>query len=322
MALDEVAGCHTMLTEPIQAVNQLCRLALRLAEDHAWKHNIDTSIMRFELLSLQHEVEFVESIQALNAGTMATDSLAEQPLRTALEITRKELHSLSEFPSMALVSGDIRTTDNTQKTTVVDMAVASSRLRAARLKISDAHKDWLSMADPWSLPFTGLPVPKDLTQFPEASRFFRAPFAMQQDQCHLDQFPRGLPEHFADVMSTLGQRWIETTIDSERSGFSPLSKAQLALFQHMWVYTTRIIRDSALGWELPAQSRDFERFEVLHDQLDQHLRDALLRQTNSSYSMVFISTESSGKSTFLNALIGKPVLPTGRKSHTVFYPYN
>jgi ribosome biogenesis GTPase A len=109
--------------------------------------------------------------------------------------------------------------------------------------------------------------------------------------------------------------WLGQQLSNDQS-LSGLLRAKSELFEQMWIKTTQILQESTFGW-LPKQAADTGRFEVLQDQLEQGLRDALFRQM-APHRMVFISTESSGKSTFINALIGKELLPTGRKPHIFF----
>jgi septin family protein len=51
------------------------------------------------------------------------------------------------------------------------------------------------------------------------------------------------------------------------------------------------------------------------DRLDDRLGDALTRRLNSKYSAVFVGAQSSGKSTFLNALLGYKILPTDGETY-------
>jgi hypothetical protein len=305
------------LTAHSKNLARLCLIAQEIIEQHARRHDLDMTAMRFELLSLQHEAAFVETIQLLHPSNNSQitrhivvevinlqDAVIEA--ETKLQVVETSIRPRSADGSAR--SGSVIT--NSDLSTAFNSTPEPSQIRFFRRRISDLNKVLVRKSNTLleRRPLYAPTSSEDAVIAEGLLQFSQHPFALRQENFSVSRFPKGLLSHYSGPMMAAATSWLEQTVGIDRSP-ATLLRAQSTLLETLWSETTAIMRDSELGW-IAEQSDDKTRFEVLQDQLDQGLRDAIVRQT-SPHRMVFVSSENSGKSTFINAVIGENILPTG-----------
>jgi hypothetical protein len=296
---------------------RLCLIAQEIIEQHARRHNLDMTAMRFELLSLQHEAEFVEIIQVRHPSNNPQISA-----NIVMEVTNLQAAMIEAETKLQVVETSMRphsaegsagsdpVSTNSDLSTAFNSTLEPSQLKPFRKKISYSSKVLVLKST------TSLEPQPRYTSLDDAAtaqillQFPRHPFALRQENFSVSRIPRDLLSSCSVSMMAAGTRWLEQTVGIDRSP-ATLLRAQITLLETLWSETAVVLRDSELGWTAE-QSNAKARFEVLRDQLDQDLRDEMVRQI-SKHRIVFVSSQNSGKSTFINALMGEDILPTGRE---------
>lgn len=106
----------------------------------------------------------------------------------------------------------------------------------------------------------------------------------------------------------LGKDWIINSLYSRNASSSPPLEAQITLFKLVRSGTVQHLKSD------PTHNADDPRYEKLQqnlDQSDKFLQEATAHSQHPRFALSFYEMVNSGKSLFLNAMIGKDVLPSG-----------
>jgi hypothetical protein len=141
--------------------------------------------------------------------------------------------------------------------------------------------------------------------------FSKKPFALQPHSGFT--FPidpaKGVTKQYQQPMEQIA-RWWFNKVSPIKSPISVSVQAETALIGQLWVESVEFLRNLDLSWT-EGQQNTRQKFDELLDDIDQGVRDALYRQGTDANIAVFIGAQNSGKSTFLNTLIGSEILPVG-----------
>ncbi|CCA75276.1 hypothetical protein PIIN_09260 [Serendipita indica DSM 11827] len=190
------------------------------------------------------------------------------------------------------------------------MRQLSARLRTARRAFGSAckHLDQLQHPPPIPRAYNRKHGTNNLL----TSGFWDSPFAVDSG-ANLYNPVDGVAKVYKESMVQLGHDWAEeflNQLDVQQIQDAAVVNATAALFRQLWNRTSDALWACDLHWPTqgaPAASL----YAKLVDQLDQNLRDSLLRQETEIHSAVFVGLHGSGKSSLINAIIGCDVLPTG-----------
>jgi hypothetical protein len=132
------------------------------------------------------------------------------------------------------------------------------------------------------------------------------------------------------VMRRAGEMWVKDLMDGNplknQSGktisrVQALGQIQTTLFELLWTNTVEQLKRHGSGWSLAENSgecrapTDPERTEFQRDlgELEKTLQEAIMRAKKQRFAISFCGMVKAGKSLFLNALIGEPILPSDGK---------
>ena len=110
----------------------------------------------------------------------------------------------------------------------------------------------------------------------------------------------------------IGKAWVDDRIPNDNVQIQKLGALQTSVFEFLWSGTVEHLKRDG-----PYSSDDTGRpgFERAVEELERVLQEAMLRSKKPHFSIAFCGMVGSGKSLFLNALIGLAILPTDGRSH-------
>lgn len=127
-------------------------------------------------------------------------------------------------------------------------------------------------------------------------------------------------------MKQAGEEWVRGAVDNRQSvahsgkaisRVQALGQLQTTLFELLWANTVEQLKRHGSGWAAanPAnhsEAADKEQAEFRKDllELESALEEAILRAKKQRFAIAFCGMVKAGKSLFLNALIGEPILPS------------
>jgi hypothetical protein len=113
-----------------------------------------------------------------------------------------------------------------------------------------------------------------------------------------------------NLAKKLGKDWIDDYFTRRNPSSSQLVEAQITLFELVWSGT---IQNLKVNPPHNADDPEYEGFQETLDQLDKSLQEVIARSQRPRFTISFYGMVKAGKSLFLNAMIGKLVLPSDGK---------
>ena len=113
-----------------------------------------------------------------------------------------------------------------------------------------------------------------------------------------------------ELAKRLGKDWIIDCLHSRNASSTPLLEAQIALFELVWSGTVKHLKSNPTH---NVEDPEYKELQQSLDQLDKSLQDVIARSQQPRFALSFYGMVKAGKSLFLNAMIGKDVLPSGGK---------
>ena len=114
-----------------------------------------------------------------------------------------------------------------------------------------------------------------------------------------------------ELAKRLGKDWINLfscNASSSNASSNPLLKAQIVLFELVWGGTIQRLNSNPTH---NVKDPGHAVFQQTLDQLDRWLQEVIGRSLQPTFTFAFYGMVKAGKSLFLNAMIGKDVLPSG-----------
>ena len=116
----------------------------------------------------------------------------------------------------------------------------------------------------------------------------------------------------------IGKAWMDDRIPKYNVQIPKLGALQTSVFEFLWSGTVEHLkRDGPYSPDHPERPE----FERAVEELEIELQEAILRSKKPHFSIALCGMVNSGKSLFLNALIGLAILPTDGRSHHSRSPY-
>ena len=142
------------------------------------------------------------------------------------------------------------------------------------------------------------------------SEFIRHPFAISRSAHSRSRTPflilnrdHKTATETEVLAKRLGKDWTGDYLDSRNTSPRALLEAQVALFELVWSGTVQHLKG--------AEDPEYEEYQQTLDQLDKSLQEVIARSQQPRFTLSFYGMVKAGKSLFLNAMIGKEVLPSG-----------
>jgi hypothetical protein len=116
----------------------------------------------------------------------------------------------------------------------------------------------------------------------------------------------------------IGKEWVDKFVPAHHTQARWLSFIQSWFFQLLWSDAVETIRQHS-----PHSSDDPERpeFERAVEELERVLQEGIVRSNKQPVSIAFCGTVNAGKSLFLNALMGRSILPSDGESDDFRMPH-
>ena len=144
------------------------------------------------------------------------------------------------------------------------------------------------------------------------SEFISHPIAVARpvdSRSHAQLRPQNRPKK-EELAKRLGKDWNVDCLYSRNASSSPLPEAQIALFELVWSGTIQHLKSNPTH---NTEGPEHEEFQQTLDRLDKSLQDVIARLQQPESALSFNGMVKAGKSPFLNATVGKAVLPSGGK---------
>ena len=119
-----------------------------------------------------------------------------------------------------------------------------------------------------------------------------------------------------ELARKLGKGWIDGLLNRYHVPANQLIDVQITLFELIWSGTIRQLRGSPTRNAGDPEHKEFGQFL---DQLDSSLQEVIARSRRPRFTLSFYGMVKAGKSLFLNALIGKVVLPSNGRALGIAY---
>lgn len=124
-----------------------------------------------------------------------------------------------------------------------------------------------------------------------------------------------------DLMRRAGRAWADERADLPGrniqtgrtiSKVQALGQLQTSLFEVLWTSTVEQLKRHGSSWTDTREATNTEAIGFRSDLLDleKGLQEAILRAKKQRFAIAFCGMVKAGKSLFLNALIGEPILPS------------
>jgi len=114
-----------------------------------------------------------------------------------------------------------------------------------------------------------------------------------------------------ELSRKLGKGWIDGLVNRHHVPANQLIDVQITLFELIWSGTIQQLRGNPTRSITDPEHRESEQ---ILDQLDSSLQEVIARSRRPRFTLSFYGMVKAGKSLFLNALIGKIVLPSNGKA--------
>jgi len=108
----------------------------------------------------------------------------------------------------------------------------------------------------------------------------------------------------------IGKAWVDDRVRKLDTQVRDIAALQTLLFELLWSGTVEQLKRHS------ADSSDPERpeFEKAVEELEMELQEAIVRSKKQRFAIAFCGTVKAGKSLFLNALMGRAILPSDSES--------
>ena len=119
----------------------------------------------------------------------------------------------------------------------------------------------------------------------------------------------------------IGKAWVDDGVRKNNEQVIDIGALQTSLFELLWSGTVeQLKRDSASAYS--ADDPERPEFERAVEELERALQEAIVRSKKQCFTIAFCGMVKAGKSLFLNALMGRAILPSDGKPHDSRTPYH
>ena len=116
-----------------------------------------------------------------------------------------------------------------------------------------------------------------------------------------------------------GKTWVDDRVRRHNAQVKDIGALQTSLFELLWSGTVeQLKRHSAYSADDPERPE----FERAVEELERALREAIVRSKKPGFAIAFCGMVKAGKSLFLNALMGRAILPSDGEPHDPSTPHH
>jgi len=121
-----------------------------------------------------------------------------------------------------------------------------------------------------------------------------------------------------ELARRIGKAWVDDRVRKYNTHVRDIAALQTLLFELLWGGTVEQVK-----WHSPYSSNDPERleFEKAAKELERALQEVIVRSKRQRFAIAFCGMVKAGKSLFLNALMGRAILPSDGESANSRTPY-
>ena len=117
---------------------------------------------------------------------------------------------------------------------------------------------------------------------------------------------------YQELARRIGKAWVDDRIQMDNAPLRDLSAFQASLFELFWSGTIEQLKKRDVNHGNDPEQADFEKALL---ELEVALREAIIRSKKRRFAIAFCGMVKAGKSLFLNALIGRAILPSDGESN-------
>ena len=146
------------------------------------------------------------------------------------------------------------------------------------------------------------------------------PFAVSPERIHREHDPhifailnrnRKTAARHEELARQIGKAWVDDRVREYDGQTQELGGLQISLFELLWSSTVeQLKRDSPYSSDDPERSE----FERTVEELERVLQETIVRSKRQHFSIALCGVVKAGKSLFLNALMGRSILPSDGES--------
>ena len=112
----------------------------------------------------------------------------------------------------------------------------------------------------------------------------------------------------------IGNAWVDDRVPKYNPQVRDISALQTSLFELLWSGTVEQLKRHI---EYTADDPERPEFESALQELEGALQEAIVRSKKQCFAIAFCGMVKAGKSLFLNALMGRAILPSDGGSHNL-----
>ena len=117
---------------------------------------------------------------------------------------------------------------------------------------------------------------------------------------------------YEELARRMGQAWVDGRIQVRNAPLRDLSAFQTALFGLLWSGTIEQSKKRDMNSGDDPERPEFEKTLL---ELERTLREMIVRSKKRRFAIAFCGMVKAGKSSFLNALMGRAILPSDGESN-------
>ena len=124
---------------------------------------------------------------------------------------------------------------------------------------------------------------------------------------------------YEELARRIGKAWVDDRIQNYNGQVRDLADLQTSLFELFWSGTIEQLKKRDVNSGDDPEHTDFEKALM---ELEKALQEAIVRSKKRRFAIAFCGMVKAGKSLFLNALMGRAILPSDGKyndSHAPIY---
>ena len=119
----------------------------------------------------------------------------------------------------------------------------------------------------------------------------------------------------------IGKAWVDDRVRGYNAQIRDIGALQTSLLELLWSGTVeQLKRDSASAYS--ADDPERPEFERAVEELERALQEAIVRSKKQRFAIAVCGMVKAGKSLFLNALMGRAILPSGGEPYDSRTPYH
>ena len=112
---------------------------------------------------------------------------------------------------------------------------------------------------------------------------------------------------YEELARRIGKAWVDDRIQNHNGQVRDLTALQTSLFELFWGGTIEQLKKRDVNSGDDPEHRDFEKALM---ELERALREMIVRSKKRRFAIAFCGMVKAGKSSFLNALMGREILPS------------